>query len=107
MNRNQRRKFNKSFGKLSNDEQEAFVGAMITQKIAPVMNKEITKAMITGMNVLYEQLYTDFVSNYDLETDPYEKDRIIGELLSVIRTQYLRIESEKAKEEVKKDGESE
>lgn len=102
MNRKQRRKFNKGFSKLPPEQQEEFASTMVWKKIEPVLGQEIAKSMISGMNALWSQLYTDYVEKYDEAYIPEEQDRIIEELLSLIRTQYLRIESEKAKDIVEK-----
>lgn len=98
MNRKQKRKFNK----LSTDEQAPIIEAELIQKVSPIMAEQISKSMITGMELLWEQLYEDFVKPID-EMDDDEMYAKVDEMLSMIRTQHLKIESNKAKE--RKDDE--
>lgn len=93
MNRKQRRKFQK----MKPEEQAHLIEAAMMQKISPVMSKEITKAMITGTNLVWEQLYSEFVEKMDFTTSDVEYDELINQLLSLIRTQYLRIQADKLK----------
>lgn len=93
-NRRQRRKFNQ----LPDDQKEAFIQHLVIDKVSGVMNKEITKSMIVGMDMVWTQLYEDCVNPLDNVENEAEWNRKVGELLSLIRTQYLRIEANKAKE---------
>lgn len=95
MNRKQKRKFNK----LSPDEQAPIIEAELIQKVSPIMAKEIAKAMITGMDLVYEKLFDEFVNPLDTTDSEDEWNMMINNLLSLIRTQYLRIETNKANEQ--------
>lgn len=92
MNRKEKRKFNK----LSPDEQAPIIEAELIQKVSPIMADQIAKAMIQGVNLVWEELYTEFVMPIDEEGADVSSKVI--ELLSAIRTQHLRLETNKAKE---------
>lgn len=94
MSRKQKRKFNK----LSPEEQAPIIEAELIQKVSQIMAKEIANSMIRGMNLLWTQLFEDFVIPLDNVENDDEWHKKISELLSLIRTQYLRIEASKAKE---------
>lgn len=95
MNRKQKRQFNK----LSPDEQAPIIEAELIQKVSPVMADQISKSMIAGMNLVWENIYTSHVRMIDkLDEDENSdewKERV-NALLSEIRKQYIRV---KAKED--------
>ena len=94
MNRKEKRKFNK----LYQAEKAQIIEAELNQKVSKVMAQEIAKAMINGMNILYGRLYEDFVMQIDAAESEKEWEEKVGELLSAIRIEYLRIEANKEKE---------
>lgn len=96
MNRKQKRKFNK----LSPEEQAPIIEAELVQKVSPIMAKEIANSMIAGADLVWEQLYSDYVSMIDATYEESELRLRIEALLGKIRTQYLRIQSDKAKKEI-------
>lgn len=93
MNRKQKRKFNK----LSPDEQAPIIEAELIQKVSPIMADQIAKSMITGMDILWQQLFEDYVKKIDEAKDD-DVDYWVNTLISTIRTQHLRIEAQKARE---------
>lgn len=99
MNRQEKRKLNKNFNKLPPEQQEAVIQHMLIEKISPVMNKEITKSIIAGTDLVWSELYEKFVSVYDATLDESEAKSIVENMMSVIRQQYLRIQTNKAKAE--------
>lgn len=96
MNRKEKRKFNK----LSPDEQAPIIEAELIQKVSPIMAKEITNAIIAGMDIVWEKLYNDCVNILDNTNNEDDRNKAIDYMLSLIRTQHLRIEANKAKENV-------
>lgn len=96
MNRKEKRKFNK----LSPDEQAPIIEAELIQKVSPVMAKEIANSMIVGRKLVWKELYDDFVVRADSAENAEEWERVVGELLSTIRLQYLSIESNGIKKDV-------
>lgn len=99
------RKTKRQFKKLPNDQQEAVLQHLLIEKISPVMNKEITKSIIAGTDLVWEQLYSNYVSKYDAVTDCEMKQAIISDMLSTIRIEYLRIQTNKAKQKTKGEDE--
>lgn len=95
MNRKQKRRFNK----LSPDEKAPIIEAELVQKVSPILAQEISKAMIAGMNLVYEKLFDEFVNPLDTADSEDEWNMMINNMLSLIRTQYLRIEARKAKDD--------
>ena len=108
-NRKQKRKFNKEFSKLPKETQHEVLQAELMGKLSPAMNKALTEAMISGINLAFEQLYEDFVSKIDvyIKSGDTEKELEVTEnLLSAIRKRYVEIQAKKAKNEIEKEGES-
>lgn len=107
-NRKERRKFNNEFAKLPKETQHEALQSELMEKISPAMNKAITEAMISGINLAFEQLYEDFVSHVDDAIRDCDKEKQIyfcENLLSAIRKRYVGIQAKKAKEEIGKVGE--
>ena len=105
-NRKERRKFNKEYAKLPKETQHEVLQAELMEKLSPAMNKAITEAMISGINLAFEQLYEDFVSKIDSSVTVEGAKILQDELLSAIRKRYVEIQAKKSMEEVKKEGES-
>ncbi len=109
-NRKERRKFNKEFAKLPQETQHEVLQAELMEKISPAMNKALTEAMISGINLAFEQLYEDFVIKIDEASnlgETHKESALCENLLSAIRKRYVEIQAKKAMGEVKKGGESE
>lgn len=97
LSRKEKRKFNN----MSPEEQAPIIQAELIRKIDGQMGKIVQRDIQVGMDLVWTSLYNDFVSEYD--SAKYEDQYIIVEnLMSKIRTQYLRIEKEKKEAENKK-----
>lgn len=94
MNRKQRREFDK----MPTEQKAQVIEVSLMEKISPVMQREITRSMIAGMDLVWKSLYNDYVSKFDDTDDVGEYNEIVGKLMSKIREQYLRIITNEAKD---------
>lgn len=102
MNRKSRRGFNK----LHDEQKQEVIRSAIMDKVSGVMAGEVAKSIITGMQLAHEQLYTKYVSAIDeLQVNGEDSSQEIEKLLGHIRTEYLKIMTEKRKESEKENGE--
>lgn len=101
------RKEKRNFTKMPKSKQAELIQAALIEKISPVMSTEITKAMITGMDLLWSQLYVDFVEKIDAAHDSFKEKELIDALLSLIREKYIAVQARKAKEDLNKKDENE
>lgn len=93
MNRKQKRKFNK----LSPDEQAPIIEAELNQKVSKVLAEQVQNLIMLGIDITWQQIFNDYVKKIDEAKDD-DVDYLVNTLLSTIRTQHLRIEAQKAKE---------
>lgn len=94
---NMSKKEKKEFEKLSNEEKAKVLEIAITQKVSSVMEKEIPKAIISGMKIALDQIYEKYIFQYDKTEDKDHKEKIKEELFSYIRSEHLKHISEGGK----------
>lgn len=94
-NRAQRRKFNK----LGSETKHAVVELSIQQAVSKVLAKEVSQAIVDGMDLQSNHLYTKYVSKIDSGVlSEAEKADCIEHLLSTIRKGHINYVKKHGKE---------
>lgn len=94
-NRSQRKKFDK----LGNDAKKEAMNVAIQNEFGKVLAKHVSQAMVDGMDLQSNHLYTKFVSKIDSGVlSEAEKTDCIEHLLSAIRKGHINYVKKNGKE---------
>lgn len=93
-----RRKFIGKSKPTTDSGAEAEIKEALIKKIEPVFTKQIVKSMIAGSNLVWEEIYNDYVAKIDATKDSETRNRAISEMLCRIREKHLSISAATARD---------